>query len=29
VGKISRDYDQIDRWIDDEAGRYRGGYWDR
>jgi len=28
VGKISRDYDRIDHWIDEEAGRYRGGDWD-
>ncbi len=29
VGKISRDYARIDRWIDEEAEQYRGGYWDR
>lgn len=29
VGKISRDYDRIDRWIDEEAAQYGGGYWGR
>lgn len=29
LGKINRDYDRIDRWIDEEAGRYRNDYWRR
>ncbi|MBX9883996.1 MAG: histidine kinase [Novosphingobium sp.] len=28
VRRINREYDRIDQWIDEEAGRYRGGYWD-
>lgn len=29
VGKINRDYDRIDHWIDEAADQYRGGYWRR
>lgn len=29
VGKINRDYDRIDRWIDEAADQYGGGYWRR
>ena len=28
VGRINRDYVRIDRWIDREARRNRGDYWD-